>query len=83
VSVLPPAVFTPSDPELRGSLLALREITRRVLQRSKEERELAREIEALTRSLAPQLLEQPGVGPLLAAPVVLSWSHPGRISFGG
>jgi transposase len=69
-----------SDPELRGSLLALRAVARRVLQLTSEERELAREIETLTRSLAPQLLAQPGVGPLLAAQVVLSWSHPGRIT---
>jgi hypothetical protein len=32
-------------PELRGSLLALRSIARRVLQLTAEERELAREIE--------------------------------------
>src|SRR5207247_3623002 len=44
-----------------------------------EERELAREIETLTRTLAPQLLDQPGVGPLSAAQLVISWSHPGRI----
>jgi transposase len=69
-----------SDPELRGSLLALKAIARRVLQLTKEERELAREIETLTRNLAPQLLTQPGVGPLLAAQLVLSWSHPGRIN---
>src|SRR5205085_6295934 len=67
------------DPELRGSLLALRSIARRVLQLTAEERELAREIETLTRKLAPQLLEQPGVGPHAAAQLVLSWSHPGRI----
>jgi transposase len=69
-----------TDPELRGSLLALRAIARRVLQLTQEERELAREIETLTRSLAPQLLTQPGVGPLLAAQVVISWSHPGRLA---
>jgi transposase len=67
------------DPELRGALLALRSVARRVQQLIGEERELAREIEALTRKLAPQLLDQPGVGPLLAAQVVLSWSHKGRI----
>jgi transposase len=67
------------DPELRGSLLALRSIARRVLQLTAEERELARQIEALTRKLAPQLLDQPGVGPHAAAQIVLSWSHPGRI----
>lgn len=65
-----------TNPELRGSLLALRAIARRVLQLTREEHELAREIETLTRNLAPQLLAQPGIGPLLAAQVVLSWSHP-------
>ena len=67
------------DAELRGSLLALRSIARRVLALTAEERELAREIETLTRRLAPQLLDQPGVGPHAAAQLVLSWSHRGRI----
>jgi transposase len=70
---------TRRDPELRGSMLALRSIARRVLQLTAEERELAREIEALIRKLAPQLLGQPGVGPHAAAQLILSWSHPGRI----
>jgi transposase len=69
-----------TDPELRGALLALRAVARRVLQLIAEERELAREIETITRKLAPQLLQQPGVGPLAAAQLVLSWSHRGRIS---
>ena len=69
-----------ADAELRGSLLALRSIARRVLQLTVEERELARQIETLTRTLAPQLLDQPGVGPHAAAQLVLSWSHQGRIS---
>jgi transposase len=68
------------DPELRGTLLALRALARRVKALSVEERELAREIETLTRKLAPQLLEQPGVGPLAAAQVLISWSHRGRIT---
>ena len=67
------------DPELRGALLALRSVARRIQQLTAEERELAREIKTLTEKLAPQLLDQPGVGPLLAAQVVLSWSHKGRI----
>src|SRR2546427_2387964 len=67
------------DAELRGSMLALRSIARRVLQPTAEERELAAEIETITRKLAPQLLEQPGVGPHAAAQLVLSWSHRGRI----
>jgi transposase len=68
------------DAELRGSMLALRSVARRVQALTREERELGKQIEALTRTLAPQLLDQPGVGPLLAAQVVLSWSHPGRIA---
>jgi transposase len=68
------------DAELRGSMLALRSIARRVLQLTAEERELAAEIETLTRKLAPQLLDQPGVGPHAAAQLVLSWSHQGRIT---
>jgi hypothetical protein len=68
------------DQELRGALLALRSVARRVLQLTAEERELAREIETITRKLAPQLLDQPGVGPLAAAQLVLSWSHRGRIT---
>jgi transposase len=67
------------DPELRGRLLALRALARRVTALTIEERELAREIETLTRKLAPQLLEQPGVGPLAAAQILISWSHRGRI----
>jgi hypothetical protein len=60
------------DPELRGSLLALCSIARRVIQLTAEERKLAREIEALTRKPAPQLLDQPAVGPHAAAQLVLS-----------
>jgi transposase len=67
------------DVELRGALQALRTVARRVQHLTAEERELAREIEKLTRTLAPQLLDQPGVGPLAAAQLVVSWSHPGRI----
>jgi transposase len=67
------------DPELRGTVLALRALARRIQQLTAEERELAQEIETLTVKLAPQLLSQPGIGPLLTAQIVLSWSHRGRL----
>jgi transposase len=57
----------------------LRAIARRVQQLTTEERGLAREIDLLVRKLAPQLLDQPGVGSLLAAQVLLAWSHKGRL----
>src|SRR5438445_689121 len=44
-----------------------------------EQRELEGEIVALARELAPQLLAQPGVGPITAAHVPLAWSHKGRL----
>ena len=66
------------DPELRGTLLALRALARRVKTLTVEERELAREIETLTRKLAPQLLDQPGVGPSRPR----RSSSPGRIAAG-
>jgi transposase len=67
------------DPELRGTLLALCTVARRVQYLTTEERQLAREIDTLVRKLAPQLLDQPGVGTILAAQVLLAWSHQGRL----
>jgi signal transduction histidine kinase len=68
------------DVELRGTLQALRSLARRVQQLTLEERDLATQIEKLTHELAPHLLEQPGTGPLAAAQLLLSWSHPGRVA---
>jgi transposase len=67
------------DLELRGAVQALRAVAGRVRQLTAEERELAGEIETLTHKLAPQLLDQPGVGPLAAAQILISWSHRGRL----
>ena len=67
----------PNPPTSCGTPGAL---ARRIQQLTAEERELAQEIEKLISTLAPQLLSQPGIGPLLAAQIVLSWSHPGRLA---
>jgi transposase len=37
------------------------------------------ELEKLVRELAPQLLVLTGVGPVVAAAILVAWSHPGRI----
>src|SRR5262245_31170777 len=66
------------DAELRGTLIALRALARRVQALTAEEHELKREIEALVAQLAPSLLDEPGVGPVAAAQVLVSWSHRGR-----
>ncbi len=67
------------DSELRGTLRAMRAVARRVQQLTVEERELKREIETLVSELAPRLLAEPGVGPISAAQVLISWSHAGRV----
>jgi transposase len=66
------------DAELRGTLIALRSIARRVQSLTAEEGELKREIQELVVQLAPALLDEPGVGPIAAAQVLISWSHRGR-----
>jgi transposase len=68
-----------SDPELRGTLFAMRAVARRVQQLTLEERELKHEIETLVDELAPALLTEPGIGPVSAAQLLISWSHPGRV----
>ncbi len=41
--------------------------------------ELRAELERLVAAIAPWLLELPGVGPISAAQVLVSWSHAGRL----
>ena len=62
-----------------GQLLALRACARRVLALDREAEELAQAIRALLERLAPSLLALPGVGPISAAQLLISWSHRGRI----
>ena len=47
--------------------------------RNAEAGELEHEILARVRALAPALLEEPGVGPIVAAQLIIAWSHPGRL----
>jgi len=65
--------------EQHGQLLALRACARRTLQLEQEAAELANAIDQIVTDLAPSLLEQPGIGPISAAQLLISWSHPGRI----
>jgi transposase len=74
------AALRPGDAlEQRGTRLALRLIARRIELLSAEERTLKGEIAALVERSAPQLLAEPGIGPISAAQVVVSWSHHGRL----
>jgi transposase len=63
-----------------GLALSLRALARRVQALDAEARTLEREIETIVERLAPTLLKQPGVGPVTAAQLLASWSHPGRLT---
>jgi transposase len=59
--------------------LVLGSLARRVRAATVEADELENEILAHVRALAPALLDEPGVGPIVAAQLVVAWSHPGRV----
>lgn len=66
-------------PERRACLLALRLCARRVEAASQEAATLEREIRVLVQRTCPALLHERGVGPISAAAILVSWSHPGRL----
>jgi transposase len=67
------------DVETTTTVLALRSLARRFRTLSLEAAEHEKAIQAIVRSWRPDLLEEFGVGPIVAATVLCAWSHPGRI----
>jgi len=65
--------------EHRMTVRALRSTARRIQLLAVEAAELRAELERLVAAIAPWLLELPGVGPISAAQVLVSWSHAGRL----
>jgi transposase len=59
--------------------LVLRSLARRIEAATTEAGELEAEILGHVRALAPKLLDEPGIGPIVAAQVIIAWSHPGRV----
>jgi transposase len=59
--------------------LVLRSLARRIEAATLEAAELERELLAHVRALAPGLLDEPGVGPIVAAQLIVAWSHRGRL----
>jgi len=57
---------------------ALRATAQRIRSLQVEADQLQAELTTLGGAMAPWLLEVPGVGPLSAAQVLVSWSHAGR-----
>ena len=67
------------DVETTSTVVALRTLARRAHAMLQEARELQKAILAIIRSWRPDLLEEFGVGPIVAATVLCAWSHPGRV----
>jgi transposase len=59
--------------------LVLRTLARRIEAATAEAEQLEHEMLAHIRALAPQLLDEAGVGPIVAADVIVAWSHHGRV----
>jgi transposase len=68
-----------SDSERQAVALALRSLALRVRQLRNEAGTLEKELARRTQALAPELLAQPGIGPITAAAVLIAWSAPGRL----
>lgn len=64
--------------EHRVTIHALRRTAQRIQFLQAEADQLQAELAVLVGAVAPWLLEVPGVGPLSAAQVLVSWSHTGR-----
>jgi transposase len=67
-----------ADVETVTALTVLHELARRIQFLEAEALGHERAIRAIVRSWRPDLLQLPGVGPIVAATVLTAWSHPGR-----
>jgi transposase len=66
-------------PDELAIVLALRSLARRIEAATEEADELEREILDHVRALVPELLDESGVGPIVAAQLIVSWSHRDRV----
>lgn len=67
------------DAEQAAFVMAVRGLARRISQLDQEAATLERELEQRIVLINPTLLERHGIGPIIAAQLLVSWSQPGRI----
>ena len=67
------------DVETTTTVITLRTLARRARALAEEAAEHEKALRAIVRSWRPDLLDQLGIGPIVAATVLCAWSHPGRI----
>jgi hypothetical protein len=66
-------------PAQLATTLVLRTLARRIQTATAEAETLEREILAHVWALVPELLDESGIGPIVAAQLIVSWSHHNRI----
>jgi transposase len=67
------------DVETTTTVTVLRSLARRARALAEEAADHEKAIRVIVRSWRPDLLEQLGIGPIVAATVLCAWSHAGRI----
>lgn len=67
------------DTETAATVTALRTLARRARTLTAEADDLERQIRRLVKTQRADLLDQLGIGPIVAATVLCAWSHPGRV----
>lgn len=67
------------DVETTTTVTVLRSLARRARALTEEANEHEKALRVIVRSWRPDLLQQLGIGPIVAATVLCAWSHPGRI----
>lgn len=66
------------DVETANTAAVLHDLARRSLDLETEAKAHEQAILTTVRSWRPDLLDEPGIGPIVAATVLCAWSHPGR-----
>jgi hypothetical protein len=66
-------------PDELAIVLVLRSLARRILAATEEADDLERVILAHVQATAPKLLDEAGVGPIVAAQLIVTWSHKDRV----
>lgn len=66
------------DVETAATKTVMRIVARRIKDFDTQIRAIDRQLKSLVVEVAPQLLDEYGIGPFCAAQIYVSWSHPGR-----
>jgi transposase len=68
-----------TDVETRVRIQALRRAATTILDLDKTIKAAEKQLRTLAKQRCPGLLDQPGVGPIVAATLLTAWSHHGRV----